>query len=240
MRTFLRRRQNVTGYWLLVTGSVIKPKTKNQKPKTHRRSGLTLVEVLLFMAIFAVVAMTAIPLFFASTEDRLLQQTVSIVEQNGTQLLQIIGASVRQSERVVFPARQGTGSILALQTGSGVTNPTIIGFSSGSLVLVQHTNRQVISSTQVAVSNFFVRNTSTADARPSIAVRFTLSRTIRLQAPRSYTQTFEAVFTLLPNDVPVGAACGCALPGCGDSQTYVWQVCEAGQCLTASTPLQCP
>ncbi len=240
IRALLRRLGEVTGYWLPVIRSTVQPITNNQQPKTRCRPGLTLIELLLFVAIFAVVAMSTIPLFFASTEDRLLQQTVSIVEQNGTQILQTIGASVRQSERVILPARQGTGTLLHLQTGSGTSNPTIIGVSSGALIMVQHTDRQVISSTQVAVSNFSVRNTSTSDSRPSIYVRFTLSRTIRLQAPRSYVKTFEGVFTLPPTDLPVGNACGCALPGCGDSQTYVWQVCEAGTCLTASTPLQCP
>ncbi len=192
------------------------------------------------MAILAVVGVSMLPLLFSATEDRLLQQTVSTVEQNGVQLLQTIGYQVRSAERIIAPASRDQGSVLTLQTGSGTTNPTIIGISSGALMLIQGAIRQMISSPQVAVESFAVQNTSTSDSRGSVLVRFRLSRTIRLQAPRRYGQSFEGVFTTFPDDTLQGDDCQCAQPGCASASLYVWQVCASGACQTAQTQLQCP
>ena len=205
-----------------------------------KRSGSTLIELLIFMAILAIVGIAILPLLFMASEDRLLQQTVATVEQNGTQILQTLQYHVRHAEKILDPELSATGAVLALQTGSGSTDPTIIGISSGSLQMVRRTTKEVISAPQVAVQNFFVRNTSASSTRQSVFVQFTVTRSIRLQAPRSYTRTFQALLTLNPDDKLEGNACSCAVPGCGTGGDYVWQVCEAGACLTAQTQMECP
>lgn len=219
--------------------SVCVPKLLMNK-KRYLRPGTTLIELLLFMAILGVVGISALPLLFSATEDRLLQQTISNVEQNGIQLMQTIGYHVRHAERIITPALQSTTSVLTLQTGSGDTNPTIIGISSGALILIRRTVRETISSSQVAVESFTVQNTSVSDGHGSVLVRFRLSRTIRLQAPRRYVQTFESVFTTFPDDTIRGDDCACGQPGCATASLYVWPVCDAGTCQTTQTQLQCP
>jgi type II secretory pathway pseudopilin PulG len=204
------------------------------------RSGTTLVELLLFMAILSLVIGMILPILFSATENRLLQQTISTVEQNGGQALQNITLRVRQAERILVPAMGQTGAVLALQTGSGSTNPTIIGIHSGSLVVIRRATKQIITSSQVAITNFVVRNTSTSSTRQSLEISFKVSRTIRLQQPHSYGRVFEGGFNLLPDDVVTGSSCGCPVPSCQAAGTYRWDVCEAGICLSASTPLQCP
>ncbi len=204
------------------------------------RTGTTLVELLLFIAILSLVVAIILPVLFMSTENRLLQQTVATVEENGGQMMQNIALRIRQAERVLSPARGATGAVLALQTGSGVTNPIIIGIQSGSLVIVRHSTQQIVSSSQIAVLDFVVRNTSASDTRQSVQVSFKVSRTIRLQQPHSYNRVFEGAFNLLPDDVVTGDSCGCSAPACVAGGTYQWEVCEAGACLLASTDLQCP
>ena len=203
------------------------------------RKGMTLVELLIFLAILGVLASTLLPLLFSTTEDRLLQQTASIVEQNGQQILQTLGYHVRHAEKILDPSMGSTGSVLAVQTGSGTTDPTIFGVSTGVLLLVRSTVKEAVSSTQVAVENFQVYNASPSATRHSVRVRFTLTRTIRLQAPRTYRRRFEAVFTLQPDDIMDGNPCGCAAPGCGVGGVYAWQVCQAGSCFTAQTQMEC-
>lgn len=205
------------------------------------KSGATLVELLIFMAVMAAVGISLLPLLFSTTEDRLLQQTAAAVEQTGQQLMQTIGNYVENSEKIVMPAmNQGTGSILHLQTSSGSTNPTVIGIVSGALILVQGTYRQTLSSSQVAINQFIVQNTSASASRQSVLVRFTVSRTIRLQAPRSYTKIFESVFSPFPDVTHVGDDCGCAYPGCVNGNSYAWQTCVSGECETAQMQIRCP
>ncbi|TSC59101.1 MAG: Uncharacterized protein Greene041619_123 [Candidatus Peregrinibacteria bacterium Greene0416_19] len=206
------------------------------------RPGVTFIELLLFIAILAMSSVMMLPLLFSGTENRLLQETISLVEHNGTQILQTLGQQVRHAERVIDPSLGGAKTVLALQTSSGATSPTIFGVSSGSFMMIQHTARQVISSPQVAVENFRVTNTSQSGSRQSVKVSFRISRSIRLAATRSYVQDFEALYTLYPRDRPTGGACGtgaCGLPGCSDSTHYAWQVCEAGACLTATDGMVC-
>lgn len=205
------------------------------------RRGTTLIELLLFIGILGLMSGVALPLLFTSSDNRLLQQTVSIVEQNGSQLLQYIGQYVRSSERILDPPAGQTGAVLTLQTESGSTMPTILGTESGTLVLIRRALKQDLSSPQVAIKDFVVRNTSVSSARPSVLIQFRVSRTIRLHAPRTYERTFEELFTLYPDDVLATQPCSCSAPQClVGGGNYVWHVCEGSHCSLVQTPLHCP
>lgn len=206
----------------------------------RRHPGTTLIELLLFLGILSLVASLTLPILFATTENKLLQQTISIVEQNGTQVIQNVTYAVRHAERIVSPPAGQTGSYLALQTGSYDTNPTIIGVFSGSVLIIKHALQETLSTEQVGVTDFEVRNTSVSANRPSALVTFRMSRTIRLQQPHSYAQSFETLIGIPPNDVPVGADCGCGAPTCSAADSLTWQVCEDSGCAEVTTDLQCP
>ncbi|MFA6039622.1 MAG: type II secretion system protein [Candidatus Peribacteraceae bacterium] len=209
-------------------------------PVKLARPGVTLIELLVFVAIFAVVGFTVLPLLFSATENRLLQQTVSLVEQNGLQVLQQIGR-LAAAERILDPPPQEEGIVLTLQSGSGAMNPTIIGALSGSLVVIRRATKQVITSPQVALDEFRVWNTSASTLLQSFRVSFRVSRAIRLQAPHIYERTFEGTFTLPPGDEPRGAACGgavCSAPSCA-GMIYTWKVCQSFMCSDAQTYLPC-
>lgn len=203
-------------------------------------SGTSLVELLIFIGILAVVVAMTLPMLFSAAENRLLQQTISVVEHNGTQVLQSVSLKVRNAQRILHPPAGQTGSFLVLQTGSGAMDPIIAGLHSGSIVIVQHMISETISSPQVALTDFVVHNTSTSANRQSVAFSFRVSRTIKLQQPHSYIASYATTVTLLPNDMPGGDVCGCTPPSCFGNDTVGWQVCENFMCLSATTPLQCP
>jgi type II secretory pathway pseudopilin PulG len=206
----------------------------------HRlRAGTTLIELIIFIAIMGMVMAVALPLLFASTENRLLQQTIAIVEQNGTQIIQNAGIYIRHGERIMSPAVGQTGSLLVLQTNSGAIHPTIIGVLSGSVIIIQRSTQETVSSPQVSVQNFIVRNTSTSDTNQSVTISFRVARTIRLEMPHSYEQHFETTMSLFPDDVEDGG-CECMPPVCAGNNIYEWQVCEESNCLSASTQIECP
>ena len=203
------------------------------------RPASTLVEVLVFLVVFAIVAAMVLPLLFQAVENQLLQQSISLVEQNGMQALQAMGHRAQAGERILDPPMGETGSVVAFQTGSGVTNPTIVGVLSGSLVIIRHTTKQMLTSPQVAVEDFLVRNTSASATQSSFTVSFRVSRTLRLQAPHVYSRTFEALFSLSPDDSTQGDFCGCDPPFCQAGNVYVWEACEGITCGVASTQLEC-
>lgn len=203
---------------------------------------MTLIELLIFIGLLGMVAVFALPLFYSSTENRMLQQTISIVEQNGSQSMQILEHRIRHAERILSPAIGATSQVLTLQTGSGTTDPTIIGIVSGSLVIIQGTVKHTITSSQVAVEDFRVRNTSVSGSIPSVWMSYKISRIVRLQQPRIYDQIFQTVVSLLPDSAPRVASCGVCIDAyCDIDSMYTWEVCgSSGVCETAVTRLDCP
>ncbi len=201
------------------------------------RPATTLVEILVFLAVFAVVTGLVLPLLYSATENRLLQQTASLVEHNGMEALQALSYRAQAGERILAPPPGTVGAIVTLQTGSGVSNPTIIGVLSGSLVVIRRATKQILTSPQVAVENFRVRNTSASPSQQSFTVSFNVSRTLRLQSSHVYERPFEALFSLSPDDAQKGD-CDCPAPSCTGNR-FIWSICENGQCSSASTQLDC-
>ena len=210
--------------------------------KISSHAGSTLLELLLYTAVLGVVTGIAMPLLFSAAEDRLLQQTISAVEQNGAQILQNSAQRIHNSERILSPAMGHTGSLLALQTGSGGTNPTTIGVLTGSVLIIERTLQQTISSTDVAVTNFVVRNTSTSATHQSVELSFNVIRTTRLVQPHYYQKYFDLTVGLLPTDLPKGTNASCAAPFCLPANNYHWQIFNTatGLCYAAQTQLNCP
>jgi len=217
------------------------------------RQGFTLVELLLFLAIFSIVAVVMLPMLYATVETRMrqqtielvednanqaLQQTIELVEDNANQALQQIERRIRNAERIIAPAMGSTGSVLVLQMASGSLNPTIIGAQTGALLVIEYDLRRTLTSSQVAISKFIVRNTSSDDDAPSASFSFTVSRTIRLQMPHTYTRLFEAAATLHPADDPQGD-CGCSAASCSDG-VVTWYVCSGGTCSEREDDMACP
>ncbi len=204
----------------------------------HLRSGFTMIELLIFIAIFSLVAVVMVPMLFSTVETRMRQQTIELVEDNANQALQHIERRIRNAERIIYPAIGSSGSVLVLQMASGSLNPTIIGVQTGALVVIERDVVRKLTSTQVAVQHFVARNTSPAADKPSVFTAFKVSRTIRLQMPHTYTRYFENAATLHSADTPVGD-CGCSFASCSGN-LMTWYLCSGGSCSERQDTLVCP
>lgn len=206
----------------------------------HRRPGTTLVELLLFLAFFAVVGGTVVSILFATSDQRARQQTIASVERTGLQVLQSLRWRIEHAERVLDPASGSTGSILSLQMASDSDNPLIVGVESGALVLVLRETKKTLTTAGMIVSHFTVRNLSPAADHPMVLLSFDLSALYPLPsaAVSQYERHFEVAVQLLPEDVPTGNECGCSAPAC-QSGVYQWQVCTGESCSSASVSLPC-
>jgi type II secretory pathway pseudopilin PulG len=203
-----------------------------------RRSGFTMIELIFFVAIFAISMSLMIPFIFQATESRLLQQTVALVEDNGTQVSQKMIYRIRHAEKILAPAIGQTGSVLALQQEADNLNPTIFGVQTGVLLMIEGAIQESVTSTQVAVDEFVVTNTSPSASHPSVTISYSVSRTIRLQAPHSYSRTFDIHVNLFPDNELKGNSCGCTAPSCTNN-VYSWQVCSSSSCSNASANMKC-
>ncbi|MCB9807890.1 hypothetical protein H6770_01400 [Candidatus Peribacteria bacterium] len=203
----------------------------------QHRPGTTLVELLLFVAMFAVCAGVVLSFFYSTTEHRVRQQVIMFVEQGGLQLLQTLTHRIRSAETVLDPPPGGTGSFLALQVLDEDVNPTIFTVASGAMIAVQKDAVQYLSRDIVTVTDFFVENTSIDDGKGSVTVRFTINNIIPLPTPTVYERTFETTVTLFPDD-EFTEHCGCVDPAC-NSGIYQWEVCNASVCTPSDVTFPC-
>lgn len=208
-----------------------------RKFRFQHRPGTTLVELLLFLTFFALSSGVILAFFFSTSEQRIRQQTVLIVDQSGVQVLQSMALRIRNAERIVDPPIGSTGSILTLQMASEEDNPSIFAVQSGAIVLIEHDVLQTLGSDRVVISDFVVRNTSSSADRQSVLLSFTASRFVPLTTPLSYSRPFEILVTLFPDD-EANPHCACTAPVCS-SGIYQWQVCDQDICSNATTLLSC-
>lgn len=197
------------------------------------RAGITMVELLLFVGISGLMAGTVIPMLMSATESRQRQDALALAEQNGEQILQTITTQVRNAERIIYPSTGSSSIVLALQTDSGSTTPTIFGLSDGALIMIQGRNKRILSSPLVAVTSFGVDNTSTSDDRQSLAVTFAVERVIRFRQPLVYEAVFDTVINVFPDDELATNNCDCITPYCDTtgSGQYIWEACIDNTCI---------
>ena len=195
------------------------------------------MELVLFVAIFAACAGVTMAFFYSTTEHRVRQQVIMLVEQGGLQLLQTMTHRIRSAEAVLDPPPGSTGSFLSLQVLDEDVNPTVFTAASGSLIVVQKDRLQYLNRSQISVRDFVARNTSFADGKGSVTVWFTIENIIPLPVPTAYERTFQATVTIFPDD-EFTTHCGCVDPAC-NSGSYEWEVCEEGVCSDSGISFSC-
>jgi type II secretory pathway pseudopilin PulG len=198
------------------------------------RSGLTLVEVMIFMTIFGVVLSLLIPTLFTIGEKRYDQKQIAIVEQAGSKLLQDLTQEIRTAERIRYPASLGSGNYLVLSSGSGSADPTIIGMATGSLAIIHRTNYRLINPPSVGISNFWVRNTSISSSIQSLLLSFDVSRVQIEPVLKTIKRSFTGAVWLPPADNPTGNACSCPAVSCNGGLQVRWRLCQSGSCASTT------
>jgi|GEM_PF-1252410 len=202
-----------------------------------KRYGFTLVELLLFMGLSAIMGTTLISVYIATQEARLRQQGIAAVEQRGTQILEMIVKNVRRGEKILAPLQGKSGAVLTLQMGLNSEFPTIFGRTvSGQLLLIQKTSTAALLSPKVTISKLLIKNIE----GKSVQFTFSLTAAIPSVPPQKYTKEFAGTATLYVDDQSDAGGCGsCAVPVC-TAGTYQWFHCVSDTCLSDSEKLMCP
>jgi len=204
------------------------------------RKGVTLLELVLFIAILGMVMVFLIPFMVFSGENQRKQQALASIQEAGASVLQGVGRRLRDAERIQYPPLQETGSVLALQTAFTETDPTVIAVSGSSLIAIERTSIFALTPPDVIVRNFVITNTSVSATRQSLHLQFEMEREYPLVQSGSFVRNFESTFTLFPSDVTVGNSCGCVQNDfrCNPQNVFRWGVCS-GTCNANQRALVC-
>lgn len=156
----------------------MKPTTYYSLPTTYSSSrGFSLLEVIIFSAIFSVIMVSFITILVAVTRVQTRQQAAAEVNQQSQFLLQQIQYYVERSSLIELSQDVAT-STLKLRMPASAEDPTYI-YLSGSTLYLQKTatgTAQALNSSKVNVSslNFFVKRAN-PPGHDSVSVSFTVA-----------------------------------------------------------------
>lgn len=217
------------------------------KRRLHRRlrPGFSLLELMLFLAIFAAIAGTLVSVFVTTQDARIRQQGIAALEQRGGQVLEVLTRRIRRAETILTPVAGQSGSILALQMTQNDEHPTILAQSSGSNILVvQKDTVAPLLSDRLGLSNLRFSNINNTSVRLS----FDLFITLQLPtAPVTYRRHFDTAVALFPHDFNYEGGCNpdpnvltpaCPAPTCV-SHVYRWYTCTNEVCTQSNNTLSC-
>ncbi len=157
----------------------------------YSKKGFTIIELLIFSAIFSVVAIAFLAAFVSVVQIRTRQGAVAEVNQQSQFLLETIQRAVESSSLIELPSDTAT-TTLKLRMASSTLDPVYI-FLSGTTAYLQQTETgalQPLTSDKVTVSNLTFTKRANPPGHDSVNVFFTLAYTTQ-NIKQSFLQSLQ-------------------------------------------------
>ena len=165
---------------------------------SHKNKGVTLIELLLYIALSAMILLVSSVFLSLLIRSRIKNQTIAEIGQQGTQIMQLMTHAIRNADNINSPTQGSSGTTLSLETSLGSTNPTVFQFSGGRIQMREGSGSlDNISSSRVTVSDLSFQNLSRAGTPGNIKINFTLTHNNPSgQNEYSFARTFTASSSL--------------------------------------------
>lgn len=152
--------------------------------------GFTLLELLLYVFVASVILLSIVALVALLIQSRIKNQTISMIEQQGSQIIQIISQEINNAKVVTAPTVGNTAGVLQFQDINGQAEQVSV--MSTTLFLNKSNKDYLLNPAKIKISNFQVKNLGVA-AHDSIKIQFDLSyNNLSGLNQYTYTQTFYA------------------------------------------------
>lgn len=152
--------------------------------------GFTLVELLLYIFVASGILLSIVALVALLIQSRVKNQTISLVEQQGAQIIRLVAQEINNAKTIISPAVGGSGSVLQFQDISGQAEQ--VSLVSSTLFLNKNNKNYFLNPATVQVSNWQVKNLGVS-AHDSIKIQFDLNyNNLSGLNQYSYSQTFYA------------------------------------------------
>lgn len=156
-----------------------------------KQKGFTLIELLLYVSIAAILLLSISAFFQLILSSRTKNATVAEVEQQASQILQIITQTVRNASAVNSPGIASSSTSLSVNVASTPLNPTVFDISSGIIRIKEGANPPVnLNSPRVTASSLTFLNASQTGTPSTVKIQFTLSYSNSPTSEYKYSETF--------------------------------------------------
>jgi type II secretory pathway pseudopilin PulG len=145
--------------------------------KMRRNDGYTLIELLLYVAMIAILLSAVTAFLGLATDARVKGQTISEVNEQGTAAIEYVSQTIRNATAISSPAAASSSSTLTLTVPTASLNPTIFNVTSGVLQVKEGTGSTVsLTDSKVQVVSFTVTNLTRSGTSGIVQVSLTLAR----------------------------------------------------------------
>lgn len=154
--------------------------------------GFTLVETLLYVSIISVMLLVFSVFLFLILQSQTKFQTVSEVDRQGIQAVQVMTQTIRNAKKINIPAQGASGATLSVDMADSGKTPTVFNSSGSNLQIKEGTGPIIpLTNSKIAVSGLAFSNVSKTNTPGIIKFQFTLSY-INLSGRNeySYSKTF--------------------------------------------------
>lgn len=152
--------------------------------------GFTLLELLLYVFVASGILLSIVALVALLIQSRVKNQTISLVEQQGAQIIQIITQEINNAKIIIAPTVGNTGNILQFQDINGQSEQLSV--VSSTLFLNKNNKDYFLNPPTIQVSNLEVKNLGVA-GHDSVKIKFDLNyNNLSGLNQYSYSQTFYA------------------------------------------------
>ena len=154
--------------------------------------GFTLIELMLSLAILAVMTVCVSMFLVFSYQNRVRTQVMAEVDQQGMEVAQLIAQTIRNADTITSPVAGVSGASLTLTLQPAASSPTVFDLTGGALRITEGTGSAVaLTSTKVTASMLTFQNVTRASTPGMVRYQFTLTYTTTVAAVEYvYRKTF--------------------------------------------------
>lgn len=140
-------------------------------------SGYTLMELILYISLFSIMIAGISISFSLFFDSKIKNQTITEVDQEGAQVLEIITQTIRNANNVNSPIIGSSDGTLSLGVDNIVLNPTIFSLSGGEIKVTEGLNPEIslTNNLRVVASDLLFENLSRNLTPDIISISFTLT-----------------------------------------------------------------
>lgn len=169
-----------------------------KKKLLKNKKAFSLLEVILYLAIFSVVVFMIITVYAVIMDSRAKEKVVSEVTSEGGRIMQMVSQITRNSTLINSPTFGANGNILSLNVFNTGNNPTLFYLNGNNLVIKEGSAAEVIlNSNRVSISNLKFTNLSKSGTKGTMKIEFIVSgSSSNTKAPYQFSQTYNSDATL--------------------------------------------
>jgi len=169
---------------------------------TQEARGYTIIEMLLYIAIFSLIIGSILSVAMSIADQRIQNQATQEVDYQGNMAINSITQSLRNASSINTPTPTNTSSSISFNLPVTSNNPIVYDVIGEQGVNRLHmrmgtTSPEYLTNTRVSITNLSISNRAISGGKDSIYISFTLTYHNPTNKPQlSYQKNFYGVTTL--------------------------------------------